>query len=144
MEIKLNEFYERIHSIFDNPNSQISVVTLKDIEKELDRKYENISYNIYFYDDEKDLNNFNWVDVEGVNEGWLHTLDNMETEEDIILAIEGGILTSIDSIKNNLKHNDISCFKYQDKGKILFHIIELSKDLTHRIDFSIFIEKVED
>lgn len=139
MEIKLNEFYSRINSIFDNTSEQVSIIALKDIESVLDSTYKNISYNIYYYDEE-DINSFIWVDVEGVNEGWLHTLDNMETDEDIMFAIEGSILTSIDAIKHNLNHNSITCFKYQDKGKILFHIVELSNDLTNRTDISILIE----
>lgn len=139
MEIKLNEFYSRINSIFDNTSEQVSIIELKDIESVLSNTYKNISYNIYYYDEE-DINSFIWVDVESVNEGWLHALDNMETDEDIMFAIEGSILNSIDAIKHNLNHNSITCFKYQDKGKILFHIIELSNDLTNRTDFSILIE----
>ena len=55
MEIKLNEFYNRINSIFDNTSEQVSIIELKDIESVLSNTYKNISYNIYYYDEDLSL-----------------------------------------------------------------------------------------
>uniref|UniRef100_A0AAU8GTI8 Uncharacterized protein n=1 Tax=Mammaliicoccus phage MSShimriz1 TaxID=3230127 RepID=A0AAU8GTI8_9VIRU len=139
--IRLKEFENRkINLNFKNSN-EITLTTIENIRRELENSLSYMDYYIYFYDD--NLNDYCWIDVEGVNEGWIHTNEELKTKEDIIDTLKKAFNYSLDAINAHSDDNNITCFIVEEYKKKLYHIVELSKDGTERTDFSIYLELEE-
>lgn len=139
-KFELTEFEHR-KDILNLKSDKITLTSIEDIYSDLGKEITHMDYLVYFYDN--GLSDFSWVEVEGINEGWIHTDKDLKTDKDIIQALKESINRTLDAIEHNSYDNNITFFVVQEHKKKLYHIVELSKDYMSRIDFSIYLELEE-
>lgn len=139
-KFELTEFEHR-KDILNLKSNTITLTSIEDIYSDLGREITYMDYLVYFYDN--GFNDYSWVEVESINEGWIHTDKDLKTDKDIIRALKESINRTLDAIEYNSDDNNITCFVVQEHKKKLYHIVELSKDHMSRIDFSIYLELEE-